>query len=469
MLKVYNTLTRKKEEFRPLNNNKVGMYVCGPTVYDYCHVGHARSYVAFDVIRRYLEFRGYKVTYVQNFTDVDDRIIERAMELSVEPLKLSKRFIEEYFRDITPLNVKRADIYPKVTEHIEDIIKVVKGLIEKGFAYEVDGNVYFDVTKVKDYGKLSHQSLEDMKAGARVEVDENKRHPMDFALWKKSKGREIGWESPWGKGRPGWHIECSTMSTKYLGETLDIHGGGTDLIFPHHENEILQAEAYTGKEFCRYWLHNGFITINKEKMSKSLGNFFTIREVLERYPPNVLRFFLIYTHYRKVIEFSDKQLDEAKVAYEKLQNTLGMLKAMLKNAEEEISDSEKRLLDLLPDVERRFIEAMDDDFNTREAISTLFELSREINSAVNEGILRSKMAIEEILGLFSKLDTVLGIFEEKKVDSELSSNLIELVLEIREEARKNKDYKTADKIRDKLREIGIIIEDTKDGTRWRLA
>ncbi|MEW5761524.1 MAG: cysteine--tRNA ligase, partial [Candidatus Thermoplasmatota archaeon] len=328
-MRFYNTLKRKNEEFIPISGNKVKFYVCGPTVYDYCHMGHARTYVFFDLVRRYLEYKGYTVIFVMNITDVDDKIINRAKEMGIDPLKLSKKFTDLFYEDLALLNIKKANIHPKVSEHMDEIIDIIKDLVEKGFGYEVDGNVYFSMDKVSAFGKLSKQSFDELLVGARVEPDPRKKNPKDFALWKKSKEGEIGWHSPWGIGRPGWHIECSTMSMEYLGSTLDIHGGGMDLIFPHHECEILQSEAYTGKEFVRYWLHTGLLTIDKEKMSKSLGNFFTIKEVLEKYEPDVVRFFLLNAHYRSPLDFSDRALDEARESLERIRNFVSLVAEIL--------------------------------------------------------------------------------------------------------------------------------------------
>lgn len=472
MLKIYNTLTRKKEEFVPLNGIKVGMYVCGPTVYDYSHIGHARSYVAFDVIRRYLEYKGYSVIYIQNITDVDDKIINRANELGEEPLSLSRRFTKAYFEDMDKLNVRRANIHPKVSDHIPEIIEFIEGLIKNGHAYEVDGNVYFSLSKVEDYGKLSHQSMENILVGARVEVDENKRDPRDFALWKKAKPGEIFWESPWGKGRPGWHMECSTMAIKYLGPSIDIHGGGMDLIFPHHECEIAQSESYTGEPFVKYWIHNGFVTINKEKMSKSLGNFFTIREVLEKYDGETIRFFLLNTHYKSPIDYSDQHLLEAKQALQRIHTAINKLKTLIKEQEKrepkEPSTEEKKLLDQVEKSKQKFMDAMDDDFNTREAMPAIFELTRLVNSLdMNSRI--STNALEETLQAYNEFGQILGVFKEeyKEADLETVGKLVELLIEMRNKFRKEKDWETSDYIRDKLKEAGILLEDTKEGTTWK--
>ncbi|MHA1208877.1 MAG: cysteine--tRNA ligase [Candidatus Freyarchaeota archaeon] len=472
-MRVYNTLTRKKEEFIPLNGKRVGMYVCGPTVYDYSHVGHARSYVAFDVIRRYLEYKGYTVIYIQNITDVDDKIIKRANELGEDPLSLSKRFTEAYFEDMEKLNVQRANIHPKVSDHIPEIIEFIDRLIKEGYAYEVDGNVYFSVSKAKDYGKLSHQPMENILAGARVEVDKNKRDPRDFALWKKVKPGEIFWESPWGKGRPGWHIECSAMAIKYLGPSIDIHGGGMDLIFPHHECEIAQSEAYTGKPFVKYWIHNGFVTINKEKMSKSLGNFFTIREVLEKYDGETLRFFLLSTHYRSQIDYSDKHLQEAKQALQRIRGAINKLKTLIKQSREESkepSEEERELIEQVRKSKQKFMDAMDDDFNTREAMPAIFELTRMVNS-LDASSRISRSTLEEALQTYNEFGQILGLFQEeerRETDEETVGKLVDILIELRNRFRKEKDWETADYIRERMREAGILLEDSREGTTWKI-
>jgi len=452
MLRIYNTLSRELEVFEPLEKGHVKMYVCGPTVYDYCHMGHARSYVCFDIIRRYLEFLGYRVTYVQNFTDVDDKIIARANERGEKPESLAEKFIGAYFEDMHRLKVKPATYYPRVTKHIEEIIGVIEKLIADGYAYEANGSVYFSVRKAREFGKLSGQSLENMKA---IEVNEDKREPWDFALWKRAKEGEIYWESPWGRGRPGWHIECSVMSMKYLGESFDIHGGGVDLIFPHHECEILQSEAYTGKKFVKYWIHNGFLTINKEKMSKSLGNFFTIREVLARYEPDVVRFFIAYAHYRSPLDFSDTALEEAKAALKRLRICYANILSALARGSfgKEIVDVAK--------YRARFIERMDEDFNTREAIAVLFEMVSEINEKIERMDMNS---LASALHFFDEVSGILGIDFEGKGSGD---KFIELLLEVRNEARKRKDWETADKIRERLRSLGVEVEDTAEGTKWK--
>ena len=474
---MYNTETRRKVEFTPLEQGKVGMYVCGPTVYDHCHIGHARSYVAFDVIRRYLEYKGYNVTYVQNFTDVDDKIINRASEQGVPPLVLSENFIQEYFKDMDMLNVKRASVHPKASEMIPDMVHVIEELIRSGNAYEVDGDVYFEVETAKDkFGTLRHQSLEDMRDGARIEIDTRKRSPKDFALWKSAKEGEISWDSPWGPGRPGWHIECSTMSTKYLGPTLDIHGGGMDLIFPHHESEVLQSECYNNKKFARYWLHNGFVEINSEKMSKSLKNFFSIKEVLERFPPMVVRFFLVYTHYRSPIDFSDVALEEAQRSFGRLENLHGALAGIVGEVPggviPDLGTPDDEILELAFDLKSSFVAAMDDDFNTRIAVSVLFRLDSEVRRIRGEGNLNGANAYV-LLSMMDELSSLLGFnygTEDGDVGiaGDLAGSLIQLLIDVRKEARSRKDWATSDAIRDRLKELGVILEDG-DETTWRVA
>jgi cysteinyl-tRNA synthetase len=465
-LKVRNTTSGELEEFKPLHGNRVHMYVCGPTVYDFCHIGHARSYVAFDTIRRYLEYKGYSVIYLQNFTDIDDKILKRAREKGEDPRAVSRFFIDAYFEDMDRLGVRRANFHPRVTDHIPEIIAVVQDLIDKKNAYVADGDVYFCVTSMKDVvGRLSHQRLEDMLVGARVEPDEKKCDPIDFALWKKSKPGEPGWDSPWGKGRPGWHIECSTMSTMYLGDTLDIHGGGMDLIFPHHESEIMQSEAHTGEPFVRYWLHNGFININKEKMSKSLGNFFTIREVLSRFEPGVVRLFLVSTHYRSQIDFADSLLEEAKTAMARLQNAQESLRQMNVTDSSDVGEGTKRAIE---DSRKRFITGMDDDFNTREAIAALFDLANFSNGLIHDAPAIPRGERDAILGVFRELGGVLGLLEGRSGDIEVMGGLIELLQEVRQLARESKDFATSDKIRDRLKQMGIIIEDSAQGFRWKI-
>jgi len=462
-MRLYNTLTRQKEEFKPLVPGEVKMYVCGPTVYNYFHIGNARPFIVFDTLRRYLEYKGYKVTYVQNFTDVDDKIINKAKEEGLDSREISEKYIGEYFKDADALGIKRATIHPKVTENIKEIIDFIQKLINKGYAYEVDGNVYFDTTKFGGYGKLSKQSIEELEAGARVEINEAKKSPMDFALWKKQKPSEPAWDSPWGQGRPGWHIECSVMSTKYLGETIDIHAGGQDLVFPHHENEIAQSEAFSGKPFARYWLHNGYITINNEKMSKSKGNFFTVRDIVSEFDPEVVRFFLLSAHYRNPINFSRELMKQSKNALERLYNSKENLEHLMENAKsEKMTAKEKDILKGLEKYRYKFIEAMDDDLNTADAIAAIFELVKEINTKIDGE--SSKELIEKSYELFRELTEVLGLLTKKK---EILDEDIQRLIEERQKARKEKNYALADKIRDDLKAKGIILEDTPQGVKWK--
>ena len=465
-LVVYNTLTNKKEPFVPLKEGKVSMYVCGPTTYNYIHLGNARPIVVFDTIRRYLTYLGYEVTYIQNFTDVDDKIIKRAHEENDDPIKLAARYIDEFYKDTEALNVLEATKNPKVSEHIKEIIDFVQGLIDKGYAYELDGDVYFSVRKDENYGKLSGRDLDDLKAGARVDVDTRKQDPLDFALWKKAKEGEPSWSSPWGEGRPGWHIECSAMSLKYLGEQFDIHGGGQDLIFPHHENEIAQTECLTGKNMAKYWLHNGFITINKEKMSKSLGNFFLLREILEKFDPQTVRFYLLSVHYRSPLDFDDEKLKVAQKGLERLRNAAQALAEKLPNAAEgSDEDFEQKAARARADFES----AMDDDFNTALAQGVLFDLVREINIYLKGEIKKTSAVLAEqtLLELAGILGLDLSSKEENKADDSLQNQLMELIIEIRKEARSSKQYKLADYIRDRLGEMGIVLEDSAQGTAWK--
>ena len=464
-MKLYNTMTRKKEEFVPLHDNEVRMYCCGPTVYNYFHIGNARPFIIFDTFRRYLEYKGYKVTFVQNFTDIDDKMIQKANEEGITVPELAERFIEEYFKDADALGIKRATYHPKATEHIEDIIKFIEKLIEKGYAYEVDGDVYFDTTAYEDYGKLSKQNLEELEAGARIQPGEKKRNPMDFALWKAQKPDEPAWDSPWGKGRPGWHIECSVMSTKYLGETIDIHAGGQDLTFPHHENEIAQTEAVTGKPFARYWLHNGYINVDNRKMSKSLGNFFTVRDISREYDLEVVRFFMLSAHYRNPVNFSHELLDQAKSALERLYNAKNNLEHLLRETEDrQLSSKEQELYDEMDGYIKKFEEAMDDDINTADALAVIFDLVRDANTHLSGE--SSKKLVQKIYDVFNALTGILGIAQkeqEKTLDEE-----IEALIEKRQQARAAKDWATADKIRDDLRKRGIILEDRPTGVRWTI-
>nr|WP_026188978.1 cysteine--tRNA ligase [Orenia marismortui] len=471
-LKIYNSLSREKETFLPIEDGKVKIYSCGPTVYDYFHIGNARAFLLPDIIKRYLEYKGYEVLHVMNFTDIDDKMISRANEEGISIEKLADRFIKAFFDDIENLNIKKADIYPKATDHISDMINMIKELVDGGFAYESDGDVYFRVDKFTEYGKLSNRKLEDLIAGARVEVNDKKENPLDFVLWKESKEGEPSWDSPWGLGRPGWHIECSVMSTRYLGTKFDIHTGGVDLTFPHHENEIAQSEACCSHQVVNYWMHNGYINIDGEKMSKSLGNFFTTREILDKYQPEVVRFFLISKHYRSPINFSDKELDDAAKSLMKLQNIYQKLNSL---ADKYIVDGELRgdqLLKIIKEKETKLIEAMDDDFNTALAIGSLHELAKELNRFINsdnfELTQEVKVVLEEgrkLLELFGK--DILGILvEQQEKDNELVEPLIELLLEFRNKVRSKKEYELADEIRDKLDELGIEVKDSPQGVEW---
>jgi len=466
-LRIYNTLTQEKEEFQPLDPPRVKMYVCGITPYDKTHLGHARAYVTFDIVRRYLEGYGYEVTYVQNITDIDDKIIKRSQELGISHQQLATQFTESYFEVMDRLNVRKAHRYPKATHAIPDMIKVIQELIKLGFAYKAEGDVYFQVSRFKGYGKLSKRKRKDMMAGARVEVDERKKDPMDFALWKAAKEGEPSWDSPWGRGRPGWHIECSTMSHKYLGETFDIHGGGRDLIFPHHENEIAQAEAITGKPFVKYWMHNGFVTVNKQKMSKSLGNFFTLKDIFKQFDPMVVRFFLLSTHYRSPVNYSDQELNNAKEAYGRICRFVQDVDFILARSAEEAPLTEvEDLEEELNAFRDRFKAAMDDDFNTAGAVAAIFEMIHYCNKAIEEEgeVEKETLAVmkETVLSLCSVLGLAIGPRSEVQG---LRPEVDKLVVE-REEARKKKDFAKADGIRVKLQEMGIVLEDTPYGTRW---
>ncbi|HET6513826.1 MAG TPA: cysteine--tRNA ligase [Thermodesulfovibrionales bacterium] len=481
-MRVYNTLTGKKEEMVPLAPGKIGMYACGVTVYDLCHIGHARSAIVFDVIRRYLLFKGLEVKYIRNFTDIDDKIINRAKQEGITWDAVAKKYTEEYYRDMDRLGVGRADVEPKATEHIPEIIEIVKGLVDKGYAYAVDGDIYFEVRKFPDYGKLSKRDIDDMLAGARVEVDERKKNPMDFALWKSSKEGEPSWESPWGPGRPGWHIECTAMSMKHIGGSFDIHGGGADLIFPHHENELAQSEAYTGKPFVKYWIHNGFITIDREKMSKSLGNFFTIREILDKFDPEVVRFFLLSTHYRSPIEFSDESLREAEASIDRYYTTVIRIDDFLKDVSDKSKAcaEEKSLEETVAAFLEKFQTAMDDDFNTALALGHIFELLREVNRYLDARPSgpKAKELLLKTKDLLYRTGNVLSIFtrrpdewydalmETKKIPYEKTA-ILEKIRQ-RQEARDRKDWAAADAIRKELEAKGIILEDKKDGTAWKV-
>jgi cysteinyl-tRNA synthetase len=485
-LRVHNTMTKKKEKLVPLQEGKIGMYACGVTVYDLCHIGHARSVVVFDVIYRYLLYKGYEVTYVRNFTDVDDKIIKRAQEEGVSTEEIAARYIEEFNTDMGALGLMEPTVEPKATEHITDMIALVQRLLEKGHAYEVEGDVYYAVESFPEYGKLSKRSLDEMQAGARVEVDEKKRNPLDFALWKAAKPGEPSWASPWGKGRPGWHIECSAMSQKYLGDTLDIHGGGKDLIFPHHENEIAQAEGATERPFVRYWLHNGFVNIEKEKMSKSLGNFLTIKEILKEHHPEVVRLFLLSRHYRSPIDFSNQGMEEAGRNLDRFYQTLAGIDAIIaqEKASEPVSEGlspeEMAVYRRAEEFTTQFEEAMDDDFNTAVALAALFELGHDLNRILQDPSSHAPQVLLKGREAFAVAGEVLGIFQEDPrafLEAErvrrtealtLSEKEIEGLITERNEARKQKAWARADEIRDHLASQGIVLEDTSKGTTWRV-
>ncbi|WP_175614708.1 cysteine--tRNA ligase [Piscibacillus halophilus] len=463
-IKLYNTLTRTKEEFKPLEENQVKMYVCGPTVYNYIHVGNARPAIVFDTVRRYFEYKGYNVEYVLNFTDVDDKLIKAANELNEEVPVIADHFIKAYKEDVAKLNVKEAVHHPRVTETMDDIISFIEQLIEKGFAYEADGDVYFRTRSFDEYGKLSHQSIDELRSGARIQVGEKKDDPLDFTLWKEAKSGEISWDSPWGKGRPGWHIECSAMARKYLGETIDIHAGGQDLAFPHHENEIAQSECHNDTTFANYWMHNGYIQINNEKMSKSLGNFILVHELVEKHDPNVVRFFMLSVHYRNPINFSDELLMEAKNSFDRLKTAYLNLQHR-KTASLNLTQDNAEWEEKINNLKQRFIQEMDDDFNTANAISVLFELAKEANIYAQQDQ-TSTTIIDRFTDLFDEITTVLGFSLH---DTELLDHDIEALIEERIQARKDRNFARADEIRDQLKEKGIILEDTPQGTRWKRA
>ena len=467
-MKIYNTMTRKKEEFKSIEPGKVKIYACGPTVYNYIHIGNARPICVFDVLRRYFEYRGYSVDFVQNFTDVDDKIINKANEENKTYIEVSEKFIEEYKKDADKLNIREATFHPRATQNIDSIIKLIETLIEKDYAYKSEnGDVYFRSNKFNDYGKLSHQPLEDLEAGARINNFEMKENPMDFALWKASKPNEPSWDSPWGKGRPGWHIECSAMAKRYLGDTIDIHCGGQDLIFPHHENEIAQSECANDAEFARFWMHNGYINIDNKKMSKSLGNFFTVREIGEKYGYEPIRYIMISSHYRTPISFSTELLDQAKSALNRLYNCKENLEFALSKANFDDENCDNALKRKLYEYKDNFINAMDDDLNTADAIACLFDLVREINSNIlNKYVSAPKTILQEALDLFNELSNVLGLVyanSESKDNDE-----IEKLINERSIARKNKDWALADKIRDKLNSLNVVIEDTPQGVKWSI-
>lgn len=464
-IKIFNTLTRTKEEFVPLKSGEVLMYVCGPTVYNYFHIGNARTFISFDTVRKYLEYRGYKVKYVQNFTDIDDKMIKKANEEGITVRELGDRFIEEYFKDAQALEIDKATIHPRATELIDEIIEFIKQLEDKGYAYRIDGDVYFNTRKFSGYGGLSHQCVEDLDAGARIDVNENKIDPMDFALWKKQKAGEPGWDSPFGIGRPGWHIECSAMAMKYLGETIDIHAGGVDLVFPHHENEIAQSEAKTGKRFANYWMHGAFLNINNQKMSKSLNNFYTAREILKEYSPEVIRLFMLSGHYRTPLNFSMDLLEQSKAGLERFYNSIHNLQYILESApNREMNDEEQAIFKRIETYKERFIEVMDDDFNTADGISVIYDLVRDVNTNIKPE--SSKMLIEKILFMIRDMGKPLGILQ-KSTRSKLEEDVENLIGE-RQRARKEKNWILSDKIRDDLKSRGVVLEDTPQGIKWRI-
>lgn len=458
---IYNSLTNQKELFQPIDPDRITMYVCGPTVYNYIHIGNARPAIVFDAVRRYLMYRGYNVYYVSNFTDVDDKIIKAAQEMNEEVPALANRFIDTYLEDIESLGVEKADLHPRATETVTEMVEFIEQLIAKGFAYESNGDVYYRTKKFKNYGKLSSQSVGDLQMGARIEVGEQKEDPMDFTLWKKAKENEIAWDSPWGEGRPGWHIECSAMVKKYMGDTIDIHAGGQDLKFPHHENEIAQTEALTGKPMAHYWMHNGYININNEKMSKSLGNFVLVHDMIQQHDPEVIRFFMIQAHYRNPINFDNDLLESARAGLERLRSTLENVKHRRGESADGGSGEGREAAER---AKARFLEEMDDDFNTANAISVLFDLAREANKYMQQPQ-TSIASLDAIIETMTEIGNVLGVSLEK--EEEMLDEDIEQLLEERVEARKNKNFARADEIRDQLENDGILLEDTPQGTRWK--
>ena len=461
-MKVFNTLTRKKEEFIPIEKGVVRMYSCGPTVYNYFHIGNARPFIIFDTLRRYLEYCGNTVYFVQNFTDIDDKMINKANELGITVKELADRYIAEYFKDADNLGIKRATVHPRATENIDAIIGIIRELEEKGYAYNVDGDVYFAAKKFKEYGKLSHQPLEDLESGARININEDKNDPMDFALWKKQKPGEPAWESPWGLGRPGWHIECSAMANKYLAKTIDIHSGGQDLIFPHHENEIAQSECAHGVPFANYWMHNGYINIDNKKMSKSLGNFFTVREIAQEFDYEVIRFFMLSAHYRSPINFSKTLMESARSGLERIYNCISDMKFFAEKADSHaLTDKEKEYKEKIETLKAKYIAAMDDDLNTADAISAIFEIVSEANKAITAQSGFSKEVIGFTVDTVKELGGVLGLLQ-KSEDGEISAE-VKALLDERQAARASRDWAKSDELRDKLREMGITVKDTPQG------
>ncbi|WPK13181.1 cysteine--tRNA ligase [Lysinibacillus louembei] len=462
-IQIFNSLTRQKETFVPLEEGKVKMYVCGPTVYNYIHIGNSRPVIVYDTVRRYLQYAGYEVKFVSNFTDVDDKIIKAANELGEEVFELTERFIDAYFDDITALGCHKADAHPRVTEHMDHIIEFIKVLIDKGYAYESAGDVYYRTRKFNGYGKLSHQSIDDLKVGARIEAGEKKEDPLDFALWKAAKPNEIFWASPWGDGRPGWHIECSVMAREHLGDTIDIHAGGQDLTFPHHENEIAQSEAHNDKTFARYWMHNGYINIDNEKMSKSLGNFVLVHDIRQQIDPQVLRFFMLSVHYRQPINFAQDLVEAARTGLERIRTAYSNVEHRLATSADLVDNADEWLTQIAA-IQQQFEEAMNDDFNTANAITALFELARLANIYTTESNTEQKV-LQAFLTTFDALSAVLGIV--LKVEEELLDEEIEALIEERNAARKNRDFARSDEIRDQLLSLNIVLEDTRQGTRWK--
>ncbi|MGD6777921.1 MULTISPECIES: cysteine--tRNA ligase [Bacillaceae] len=460
---LYNTLTRQKEKFVPLEEGKVKMYVCGPTVYNYIHIGNARPPIVFDTVRRYLEYRGFEVNYVSNFTDVDDKLIKAAKELGEDVPTIAERFIAAYHEDVSALGCKQATVHPRVTESMDIIIEFIEALIEKGYAYESDGDVYYRTREFKEYGKLSHQPIEDLQLGTRIEVGDKKQDALDFVLWKAAKEGEIHWESPWGKGRPGWHIECSAMARKYLGDTIDIHAGGQDLSFPHHENEIAQSEALTGKTFAKYWLHNGYINIDNEKMSKSLGNFVLVHDIIKKHDPQLLRFFMLSVHYRHPINYNEELLQSTNNGLERIRTAYANLKHRLDNTVDLATD-DTEWVQKVEEFKNEFIKVMDDDFNTANAISVLFDMAKQANLYLN-GKNTSEKVLKAFIAQFEELFSVIGV--SLTAEEELLDEEIESLIQQRIDARKNRDFARADEIRDELKAKNIILEDTAQGTRWK--
>jgi cysteinyl-tRNA synthetase len=461
-IRLYNTLTRQKEELKPLEEGKVKMYVCGPTVYNYIHIGNARPAIVFDTVRRYLEYRDYDVQFVSNFTDVDDKLIRAAKELGEDVPTIAQRFIDAYFEDTGALGCKKADVHPTVTDNIDTIVDFIKALVEKGYAYESQGDVYYRTRKFEGYGKLSHQPIDELKAGARIDVGDKKEDALDFVLWKAAKEGEISWESPWGEGRPGWHIECSAMAKRYLGDTIDIHAGGQDLTFPHHENEIAQSEALTGKTFAKYWMHNGYINIDNEKMSKSLGNFVLVHDIIKEQDPQVLRFFMLSVHYRHPINYNLELLQNAETSLDRIKTAYENLKHR-KESSTNLTENNQEWMDKIAGLKEQFISDMDDDFNTANGISVLFELSKQANYYLMERN-TSTDVIDEFLQHFEDFFSVLGLTLQ---EAELLDEEVEEMIEKRIQARKDRNFQLADEIRDTLKDMNIILEDTPQGTRWK--